>query len=357
MALFSRHPLLLQTAFSELKRQELVLLERLIGSPGSVGVREVNGRGFYYRQFYDAEGKKAASYLGPVDDRDAIEQSRLVSARIATTNALAKEARLLTQRGYVRVDARTEAVLAALANGGVFRAGGLLVGSHAYGALLNDLGISAAAYTTQDVDIARDEPLSIAPLGVRPSPPPTLVEMLAASTVPLSPIPSLDRRGPSTSYCTPKAADRLRVDLLAPSRDNEIRTVGVPELDAHATAMPRLRYLLAEPLDVVVMGRTTIIPVKAPRPERLAWHKMLLAEQRHETSDKRGKDIEQAAVLTAFLAEDAPQSLEEALHAVPRSARTKTIRGARRTLERLRLAGDRHARATEVLEDLLGAKR
>ena len=144
LSLFSRHPLLLQTAFSELKRQAMEQPFVLVGTPGSVSVRAVNGRPYLYRQFYDAEGRKAAQYIGASDDGAAARRAEAIREQIALTKALVKDGRLLAERGYVRTDARTAAIVAVLANRGLFRAGAVLVGSHAYGALLNDLGVRAA---------------------------------------------------------------------------------------------------------------------------------------------------------------------------------------------------------------------
>ncbi len=202
-SVFSRHSLLLQTSFSEVKRQAAEQSFVLVGTPGSVSVREVNGSRFYYRQFYGPEGKKRAEYVGPVGDDAAEERAVVLRDRIAVTNALVKDTRLLAQHGYARVDPRTNAILAALANHGLFRAGATLVGSHAYGALLNELGVRAAAFTTEDVDLARGEPLDIAGKGA------DFARILADSTLVLHPVPRLERDGPSTSY-KPAGADRLR---------------------------------------------------------------------------------------------------------------------------------------------------
>ena len=63
-ALFSPHPLVLQTAYSELKRRADEQPFLLMGTPGSVSVRTVKGQRFLYRQFYDAVGGKRADYIG-----------------------------------------------------------------------------------------------------------------------------------------------------------------------------------------------------------------------------------------------------------------------------------------------------
>lgn len=342
-ALYSRQPLVLQTSYSEIKRQALEQPFVLVGTPGSVGLREVKGRRFYYRQFYDAQGRKSADYVGPVDDPGAEERARVLREQIAVTNALVKDARLLAQQGYVRADTRTIAVLAAVANRGLFRAGAVLVGSHAYAALLAELGIRAAAFATEDVDIARSEPLELAT-------PQDFAEVLAESTVPLHPVPGFDRNAPPTSY-KPPGPDRFRVDLLVPARGKVVAARAVPELSAHATALPFLGALLAEPIESVVLGREAVVPVRVPRPEAFAWHKMVVSQLRASTSDKKTKDVVQAGVVFAALADDAPDALEAAFRALPSAARTNARAGARPVRQKLEAAG--HDRALELLDAIV----
>jgi len=345
MPLFSRHSLPHQTAYSELKRRSMEQAHSLVGTPGSVGEREVKGRRFYYRQFYDAAGAKAAAYIGPAGQPKGELQAAAIREEIATANALLREARELARVGYARPDSRTGAVLAAAANRALFRAGATVVGSHAYGALLNELGVKAAAYSTQDLDIARGRPLDFEPSAIV-----RFADVLAESTVPLRPVPSLDRRAPPTSYKV-SGADGFRVDLLVPARGSQVTTASVPELAAHATALPFLAYLLDDPIDAIVLGRDVVVPIKVPRPEVFAWHKTLVSQLRRETRDKQHKDVNQAAVLFAILAEDTPDAIELAFAALPRGTREKTRRGARVVVRELEAAG--HARAVETLRAFL----
>lgn len=343
MALYTSHHLSLQAAYSDLRRQAEEQRFVLVGTPGTVSTRTVNGRDFYYRQHYDANGKKAAEYLGSVDDHDAQQRAREIRGQIDVANALLDVARMLARSGYVRVDARADAVLAALANNGLFRAGGMLVGAHAYGALINDLGIRAGAQATEDIDVARDRALSL------PAPKP-FEKMLEDAKLDLHPIPELDRKKPSTSW-KPPGVDRLRVDLLVPAEGSEVKVLEARDLGGHAKGMPYLRYLLQEPLDSLVLGRSAVIPVKVPRPERLAWHKMLVSTLRRHESHKRGKDLAQAAVLVAVLAEREPGALETAFASIPRSVRRNVRTAASEVLTDVTRHG--HQQAVDLLSELL----
>ena len=332
-------------AYSDLKSRALEQSAVLVGTPGSVEERTVSGRKFWYRQFYDAEGKRGADYLGPAEDADAAARAQAMRERIADANALLRDARDLARHGYVRAEPRVSAILAALANGGLFRAGAVLVGSHAYGAILNDLGVRATAYMTEDVDIARGAPLDIAlPEGE------SFETILASSRVPLLGVPGFGRRAATTSFKV--KGGRLRVDLLAATSGTEISIKPVPELRSHAAGLPFLKYLLEEAAPGIVLGKENVTPVRLPRPERMAWHKMLVAALRGVTRDKRAKDLEQAATLFAVISVDDAGALEDAYAALPRGTRSRLEASASHVLELVEAA--RQERAADVLRKIAG---
>ncbi|MBX3234420.1 MAG: hypothetical protein KIT84_13260 [Labilithrix sp.] len=350
--LFTRFPTGLQTTYSELKQRAQEQETLLLGTPGSVSRRIDGGGRYWYRQFYDAEGAKAAEYIGPVGDEDAERRAEEVRDRIADANALAETTRLLTTVGYIQTDLRTQAVLVVLANAGLFRAGAILIGSHSYGALLNDLGVKSAELKTEDIDIARLDRLNIDGAAAPP-----FEELLRSSRVPLRPIPSLDRKGPVTSFAIPprlRGKTRLRVDLLTPASGGEAKPLPVWELGAHAMGLPHLRYLLEDSIPSVVLGKHAVVPVRVPRPERLAWHKTMISQLRHETSDKGRKDLDQAAVLVAVLAEDAPDTLLDGYRSLSAGGRTRVARGVRELEKRLAAAG--HVNAVELVRDAVGTR-
>ena len=75
--------LVLQTAYSELKRKAQAQGEVLAGTPGSLTVRTVKGRRFVYRQFYGPDGKKLSEYVGPEDEPRTVERAAALRDVIA----------------------------------------------------------------------------------------------------------------------------------------------------------------------------------------------------------------------------------------------------------------------------------
>ena len=319
--LYSLHARTLTVLYEDVERQALEQKQPFVGTAGTV-IERKNAAGFrfYVHKAYDAEGKARERYLaGPVGDREADAAAEALRDRIREAKELVPKLRLLGREGYHRVDERAFATLAALHNRGVFAAGAVMVGSHAYGVLLNRLGVVGAPYTTDDVDVARAGALALdAPL--------VLLDVLQESGLKLFAVPQLDRKTPSTSFKV-AGGGGFHVDLLAPSPDDTYPIVPVPELQAHATGLPLLGYLLAESQPGMVMTREGCCAVRIPLPERFAVHKLLVSRLRTGRSAKARKDLEQAVTLAAVLGHQFSGALEGAVAAVPKRAR-KHLRAA-----------------------------
>lgn len=319
--LYVAHSRPLTVLYADVEAVALQRVQAFLGTAGSV-IERTNASGFRYyaHQSYAPDGKQRERYLaGPVGDPDADARAAALRARIAEVKDLVPTLRLLGREGFSLVDAKTYGTIAALHNHGIFGAGAMLIGSHAYGVLLNRLGVRAAPYATEDVDIARRETLAFdAP------PDETLLDVLRKTGIDFVEVPSLDRKKPATSF-KEKGRARFQVDLLAPSRDESFPTVPVPELGAHATGLPNLEYLLAESQLAAMIAREGACAVRVPLPERFAIHKLVVSRLRTGRSAKSGKDLEQAAVLCAALAELHPGALEDAVAAIPRRAKPRFV--------------------------------
>ena len=336
------HATALSTLFADLENQARTADVTSGGTPGSVVVRKnAAGFRFYAHSFYGADGRKRETYVGgPVGSDGPERAATLLRERIAEVQELLPSIRLLAREGFHVVDKRTFAVLAALHTHGVWAAGGVLIGSHAYGVLLNRLGVRSAAYATEDIDVARARALAL------DTPPEGgLLGLLATTGLEFVPVPELDRDRPSSSFKLP-GRSRFHVDLLAPSRDDSFPVVAVPELGAHATGLPFLGYLLEPSSLSAVLAREGCCAVRVPTPERFAVHKLLTSALRTGRSAKSERDVAQAAMIAAALAERHPGALEEARLALPRRALRDFGRG--RDNARGRLEG-RHPRAWKEL--------
>ena len=340
--LFRRHDASSQTRYQELKALAAGQARVLAGTPGTLKQRVKSGRRYWVREYVRVDGRKVDAHLG---SEAALGRARLdeLRAELERARALAAGSAQLRLLGYQRMERKPAAVLEALYNRGLFAAGLALVGSHAYGALLNELGIGAPGYRTQDLDFARAQPLAVAlPAGAG------LHQLLQESGLPFVAVPGMPAHRPSASFKLP-GAETLAVDLLVPGRRLGA-VVPVPELHAHAQAVPLLDFLVDDPIDGVILSPNQVIPVKLPAPERFVLHKLFASQSRTDRA-KVPKDLDQAAVLAAILEEDSPERLRECFRRMPAAGKPAARRGARAAARRLEGI---HPQAEAVLRRIAG---
>ena len=309
-----------------------------VGTAGSISKRKnQHGVEFYVHRFYGGAGTQIEAYLGIVGECEPLVEA--LRASINEVKALVPELRLLAREGFKSADAKTYSTLASLHLHGLFTAGATLVGSHAFGVLINQMGVRAAAYVTEDVDVARREVLAFDRV-----PEKNFLDMLRDSGIHFIAVPQLDHKQPSSSF-KQQGVSRFHVDLLVPSQDSEIRIVAVPELNAHATALPYLAYVLEQTQLAPLIGREGCCLVRVPVAERFAIHKLVVSQLRTARGAKTEKDVFQAAVLLAALGEKYPGAIESAVNDLPVSARKYLAKASRQAVDLLQS----HPRASEEL--------
>jgi len=324
-----RFDLSFRTAYAQAKALARAQAAVPLASAGSIQVEKRNGSSFVYRYRYTA-GKRVTEYLGPEGAADTVQKVDSARAEIRDSETIARYCRDLRKVGFYSADNSTLVTVAALFNAGIFGKGGLLVGTHAFGAILNELGVLAMPFAmTEDVDVARAELIQIAAL-----PRGGLLKLLKETGLPFHEVPKLKRGEPSTSF---KVRGRnLMVDLLVPARGESYGTVPVPELGAHATGLPHFAYLLKAPMDSVLLGRDRIVPIVVPHPGRYCVHKLAVYSLRSgKDNPKREKDVHQAALLAAAMAEDQDYMFAEAMAAAAKPLRAMAKAGAQRALKLL----------------------
>jgi hypothetical protein len=218
--------------------------------------------------------------------------------------------RLLRAEGMTPTDRATGSILSAMAGAGTFQLGGTIVGTNALRLYEGELGVRlplGGMATTNDLDIARFEKLSIALEDqVDPGPAETF------SALKFAPVPGLDR---GRIWRWAQGGSGQLVEFLTPAFGNEtIRDL--PALGVNAQALNYLNFLIAAPIHAAALYRSGVL-VQIPRPERFAIHKLIIADRRRDGSGslKSAKDREQAGFLIETLAEDRPDDLVEAYEA------------------------------------------
>ncbi|MBS0338748.1 MAG: hypothetical protein JSS40_18490 [Proteobacteria bacterium] len=223
---------------------------------------------------------------------------------------------MLRQGGAMTTDTPSARVIAGLASAGVFRVGAVLVGTHAYIALGNLLGVRwESALRTQDIDLAAATVLQVAV----PQAEADLPKALDALNMGFLPVPGLNPKSPETSFKV--RGQQLRVDLLTPAMGSRSgKPVAIPRLKAAAQPLELLDYLLEAPIAVPLLnGGATLVNV--PDPARFALHKLLISGRRQVFEQaKAGKDRQQAGEIIASLYEDRRGDLRLAVEALNKRA-------------------------------------
>jgi hypothetical protein len=318
--LYRRHDPASQAKYQDAKRLARSQARVLAGTPGMLKQRTQSGNRYWVREYIRADGKKTDDYIGAVS---AVKTATIDKLRgeIELGGALAAASAALRLFGYQRIDRKPAAVLQAFYNRGLFKGGLALVGSHAYGALLNELGIAAGGYATQEIQVARAQPLAVAlPEDF------SFEALLKESGLNFVPVPGMPSDRPSASFKLP-GAELLGVDLLVPG-ERTGAILPVKELHAYGQAIPLLDYLIDDDIPGVVLSPNQIIPVRVPAPERFAIHKLFSSQSRRADRGKASKDLVQAAVLVAAIEDETPGRIMDALRGLPRPARPALKRGA-----------------------------
>lgn len=301
----TRLPAEAQTLFAELtERLRAQEAARSFASlPGSFARKRVAGGEYWYFKTSAGPGAQKEYFVGPEGpETQAIMRAHAAGRgeAAAAEAGIARLCAMLRQGGATLTDAASAKVISGLASAGVFRLGAVLVGTHAYLALGNLLGVRwQSSLRTQDIDLAAARGLEIAVPQTEADLPATLESLRMG----FLPVPGLSPKAPQTSFKV--RGQTLRVDLLTPARGRrDGKAVQIARFKAAAQPLEFLDYLLEASVPVPLLnGGATLANV--PDPARFALHKLILAARRPVAEQtKAAKDRRQAVELIAVLHED-----------------------------------------------------
>lgn len=283
-----------QTAYAELIDQAgIVGLDSLTGIKGSFHCRKLKGRDYVYFGYSDPISKaQHRVYIGPASERVDALVARFNSGK--APKKLAPNAKAAVALGCTAVFPKHYRIIAQLSAYGFFRAGGVLVGTHAFSAMANVLGVQwRNRLQTQDVDFAhagRNVALAL-PTNVRLS----VHDALTSLEMGLLPLQELDG-GASGQYANQRDPE-LRVDFLTPVVRKQA-AVTVNELGLTLEPVKFIEYLLEGTTQAAAFSHEGATIVNIPAPERFAIHKLIVAAERTgQHRAKSRKDLVQAACL------------------------------------------------------------
>lgn len=301
---------------------------------GSFHTKAIANGEYVYFQYSDPGGSKRQFAVGPKSkaiERIVADYHEGRTANAADRSRVERLARLLITAGQTAPSKAVTRVLRAFADAGVFRLGGVLVGTHAFGLLGNMLGVAwpPGAWRTEDVDVAGHVEIAAPNLEA------DIPKALDSLQMGFVPVPAFDRRHPSTSFKV--RGKQLRVDLLTPGSDRDRAPILIRRFGAAAAPVKFLSLLLEEAQPAPAVDGGAML-VSVPAPARFALHKLLVSQTRAaEQQTKAGKDLHQAALLLEVLHEDRRDDLDAACTVFGKPGpvvATKVVRAAKELSKR-----------------------
>ncbi|MSQ48847.1 MAG: hypothetical protein EXR30_00470 [Betaproteobacteria bacterium] len=299
-----------QTAYAELLHatQARELQRSVAQLNGSFAAKRIKGRTYWYFAYRDVGGALRQLYVGP----DSPRVCRLIKRfRDEAPVPLAPLARAAGALGCAAAVPRHFRIVRRLAEYGFFRAGGVLVGTHAFLCMGNGLGLRfTEGARTLDVDLAHaGRNISVAlPANVQVD----VHKALESLEMGFLPITELQGAAGATTL-NPKDPES-RVDFLTTlGRGGGSRSVRVPNLNVALQPLPFMEFPLQDTIQAALFCDEGAVAVNIPAPGRFAVHKLIVyGERKGALRVKARKDLHQSAALIEPLAASNPEELDQA---------------------------------------------
>ncbi len=297
--LFTDLSLSAQTAYAQLLDAALAAehARSIADLPGSFNAKTVKGRRYWYFQYTEPSGKLRQLYVGP--DSEPVQRLMHRKAEANASAALQPLARSALALGCTGVLPRHFRVVRRLADYGLFQAGGVLVGTHAFLAYGNMLGVRwSATERTQDIDLAHPgKAIALLLPGDNQA---RVDDAISSLEMGFLPIAGLGGAAGAT-YLIPKEPE-FRLDFLTPLHRGGNEPFVHPRLGIPLQPLPFMEFPLEGIEQAVLFCQEGVVPVNVPDPARFALHKLVVhAERKGSFRAKSNKDLSQAAHVLDYL--------------------------------------------------------
>ena len=311
MQLYSEQSVTSQTAYAQVVEVATTReIQRSVHNLlGSFCKKTVRGKLYWYFQHPDISGKLRQIYIGP-DSPEMSEWVQQASIQTLADEQLGRLVKSALSLNCVPVLGKHHRVLAKLCDYGFFKAGGVLVGTHAFLAYANLLGVHwKDGAATQDIDFAHaGKNVSIAlPSNLEMN----VMDAIESLNMGFIPAPSLsDKLG--ATYLTPSEPD-FRLDFLTVQTDRSGAVFLHPQLHIPLQPLRFMEFSLEGIMQGVLLSTLGAVVVNIPAPARYALHKLIVYGEREGAFRVKSlKDLQQAAALIEVLENSRPWELQEA---------------------------------------------
>jgi hypothetical protein len=301
------------TAYAQLHSavQALALSRNVAHLHGSFASKQIKGSKHWYFAFREPDQRIRQIYVGP----DTPQVQALVTQARAQAHTLTEQIRPLAKSaqalGCATVQRKHLAVISRLNDFGFFKAGGVLVGTHAFLAFANTLGLRwMGSDQTADIDLAhagRNISVSL-PTDIQAHPHAALTTMEEGF------LPLVQYRGHAGSSDRHPSEPEFQVDFLTPRVADNDDPIRIERLDVALQPLRFMEFSLEGIQQATLLDNTgRAVLVNMPAPERYAVHKLLLVGERTGAlKAKVSKDLAQAAALVDYFNANDPDALRAA---------------------------------------------
>lgn len=299
-----------QTSYAQLfdVAQNAELTRSVASLRGSFASKRVKGNTYWYFQHTDVSGRLQQIYIGPDSPRvQALIKKHGEKDASGAVQPLVKAAIALGCEPVVLPHFR---VIRRLADYGFFNAGGVLIGTHAFLAYGNMLGVRwGDTSRTLDVDFAHaGKQMAIALPGNLEIDAHAAIESLQLGFLPAANISG--RVG--GSYLNPRNPE-FQLDFLTPLHRGGDEPYEHPQLKVMLQPLKFMEYLLEDVQQAALFCAEGVVIANVPHPARYALHKLLVfAERSIARRPKANKDLQQSAALLSFYHESSDWEVGEA---------------------------------------------
>lgn len=301
------------TLYAELlEMMQIMEASRTVSSlSGSFSGKEVKGEEYVYFRAYNPSGQLDEIYIGPRNEQTERLMRDHAEGKPDIVEMGEKLKRLSNQiQSGIKMppDKAMTRVIRSLANTGVFRNGGVLVGTHAFQAAGLMLGVCWPTDTmrTMDVDLAIERKIAVAIPMINADIPAALESLQMG----FYPVPRLNHNDPSTNFAIRKS--KLRLDVLTPKTRESDSPIFIKRFNCAAKPLSYLSYVIESPSQAILLDTAPVL-INIPQPVRYAMHKLIVSQVRDITgAAKSRKDLHQAHQIFSVLQEMRPFDIQPA---------------------------------------------
>lgn len=286
-----------QTAYAELFEQARAfeLGHALSGLTGSFQKLSRKNQDYWYFAYRDLDQRVRMVYVGPDDERVRALVGNFDNSRAG--KPLLPQSRAALVLGCLATVPKHFRIIKRLSEYGFFRAGGVLIGTHAFLAIGNLLGVrwnDGAA--TLDVDFAHGgKNISVAlPADLR------IDVHSALESLEMGLLPIVQFNGKIGAQYRNPADQELRLDFVT-SATRGGKPVVMPELNLVLEPLKFMEFSLQDTTQGCLVSQMGACVVNLPAPERYAVHKLIVSGERPVSERTKSiKDLLQAACLVDY---------------------------------------------------------